>query len=103
MVLLFLHGAGGYDEDRTLADAIAAELGQPVEYPRLGDSPTLRCMSTTPAVTSSSVSPLRSPAMSRAPRTADRHGSAVCAFSDPAATRKSCRAAFGGTSGHWRG
>lgn len=35
MVLLFLHGAGGYDEDRTLADAIAAELGQPVEYPRL--------------------------------------------------------------------
>lgn len=35
MVLLFLHGAGGYDEDRTLAGAIAAELGQPLEYPHL--------------------------------------------------------------------
>lgn len=37
MVLLFLHGAGGYDEDRALADAIAGELRQPVEYPRLPD------------------------------------------------------------------
>jgi hypothetical protein len=37
MALLFLHGAGGYDEDRVLADAIAAELGQPLEYPRLPD------------------------------------------------------------------
>lgn len=34
MALLFLHGAGGYAEDRPLADAIAAELGQPVSYPR---------------------------------------------------------------------
>jgi len=34
MALLFLHGAGGYAEDRVLADAIAAELGQPVTYPR---------------------------------------------------------------------
>ncbi|WP_322410664.1 hypothetical protein [Microbacterium invictum] len=35
MVLFFLHGAGGHDEDRTLADAIAAELGLPLEYPHL--------------------------------------------------------------------
>ncbi|WP_425838125.1 alpha/beta fold hydrolase [Microbacterium sp. PA5] len=34
MALLFLHGAGGYAEDRVLADAIAAELGQPLTYPR---------------------------------------------------------------------
>ena len=34
MALLFLHGAGGYAEDRPLADAIAAELGQPLTYPR---------------------------------------------------------------------
>lgn len=34
MALLFLHGAGGYDEDRSLAEAIAAELGQALEYPR---------------------------------------------------------------------
>lgn len=34
MALLFLHGAGGYAEDRPLADAIAAELGESVDYPR---------------------------------------------------------------------
>lgn len=37
MALLFLHGAGGYAEDRVLADAIAAELGQPLTYPRFPD------------------------------------------------------------------
>lgn len=37
MALLFLHGAGGYEEDRPLADAIAAELERPMTYPRFPD------------------------------------------------------------------
>lgn len=37
MALLFLHGAGGYDEDRTVADALGAALGADVEVPRLPD------------------------------------------------------------------
>ncbi|MFF2487251.1 alpha/beta fold hydrolase [Microbacterium sp. NPDC058062] len=37
MALLFLHGAGGYGEDRPLAEAIAVELGQPLKYPRFPD------------------------------------------------------------------
>jgi predicted alpha/beta hydrolase family esterase len=35
--LLFLHGAGGYDEDRLVADALGASLGLPVDFPRLPD------------------------------------------------------------------
>ncbi|MFW0786430.1 alpha/beta hydrolase [Gordonia sp. CPCC 206044] len=35
--LLFLHGAGGFDEDRSLADGIAAALGATLDYPRLPD------------------------------------------------------------------
>jgi predicted alpha/beta hydrolase family esterase len=37
MALLFLHGAGGFDFDRPLADALAAELGTVLLYPRLSD------------------------------------------------------------------
>jgi predicted alpha/beta hydrolase family esterase len=37
MALLFLHGAGGYEEDRPLAEAIAVELGKPLTYPRFPD------------------------------------------------------------------
>ncbi len=37
MRLLFLHGAGGYDEDRPLADGLGAALGVPVDRPRLPD------------------------------------------------------------------
>jgi predicted alpha/beta hydrolase family esterase len=33
--LLFLHGAGGYDEDRLVADALGDALGMPVDLPRL--------------------------------------------------------------------
>jgi predicted alpha/beta hydrolase family esterase len=33
MALLFLHGAGGFDEDRPLADALGEELGEHVVYP----------------------------------------------------------------------
>lgn len=36
-MLLFLHGAGGYEADRPLAEAIAVELGQPVTYPHFPD------------------------------------------------------------------
>lgn len=37
MALRFLRGAGGYEEDRPLADAIAAELERPLTYPRFPD------------------------------------------------------------------
>ncbi len=36
--LLFLHGAGGYDEDRPLADALGAALGADVDLPPLPDA-----------------------------------------------------------------
>jgi predicted alpha/beta hydrolase family esterase len=35
MHFLFLHGAGGYADDRSLADRLAASRGARVEYPRL--------------------------------------------------------------------
>ena len=35
MRILFLHGAGGYAEDRSMADGLGAALGVSVEYPRL--------------------------------------------------------------------
>lgn len=37
MRLLFVHGAGGFDEDRALADGLGSELGVAVDYPRLPD------------------------------------------------------------------
>lgn len=37
MRLVFLHGAGGYEEDRPLADGIGAQLGASVELPRMPD------------------------------------------------------------------
>lgn len=37
MRLLFLHGAGGYDDDRPLADGLGRALGVPVDLPRLPD------------------------------------------------------------------
>lgn len=37
MRLLFIHGADGYDEDRTLASAIADELDAELALPRLPD------------------------------------------------------------------
>ncbi|WP_300266720.1 alpha/beta hydrolase [Microbacterium sp.] len=36
-MLLFLHGAGGFDEDRSLAAALAEELGVELTMPRLPD------------------------------------------------------------------
>lgn len=38
MALLFLHGAGGYDDDRPIADALGAALGSPVGFPLLPDA-----------------------------------------------------------------
>lgn len=35
--LLFLHGAGGYDDDRALAQGLAAALDVPLDLPRLPD------------------------------------------------------------------
>lgn len=35
--LLFIHGAGGYSDDRPLAEALAAELGVRLEMPELPD------------------------------------------------------------------
>lgn len=37
MAILFLHGAGGYADDRAMADAIRAELDEPVRMPHLRD------------------------------------------------------------------
>lgn len=37
MRLLFVHGAGGFDEDRGLAAGLGAALGAAVDYPRLPD------------------------------------------------------------------
>ncbi|QTV80503.1 alpha/beta fold hydrolase [Microbacterium sp. NIBRBAC000506063] len=37
MTLLFIHGAGGYDDDSPLAEAIGAALGTPAHLPRLPD------------------------------------------------------------------
>jgi predicted alpha/beta hydrolase family esterase len=36
--LLFLHGAGGYDGDRLVADALGGALGRPVDFPRLPET-----------------------------------------------------------------
>lgn len=37
MAILFLHGAGGYADDRTMADAIRTALDEPVRMPHLRD------------------------------------------------------------------
>lgn len=37
MRLLFVHGAGGYDEDRPMAEHLAGEVGGDLLYPRLPD------------------------------------------------------------------
>lgn len=35
--MLFVHGAGGFDEDRSLAQALAGATGGELDYPRLPD------------------------------------------------------------------
>jgi predicted alpha/beta hydrolase family esterase len=37
-MIVFIHGADGYAEDRALAESLELKLGRPVDYPRMPDT-----------------------------------------------------------------